>query len=176
VLAPSGFTNATVVDSNGKPHFRSQFLYADLILDNTIETGWQGFPLHVVAEYEDNLSAAEHPQPGVGKQSHIYVVDTSLGQVKQRNDINFGYAFQREEQDAALATFVESEQRAPTNVIQHRLYFQWRVRRNTTLTVSDWIGRTLNSNLQHALLAPGIKPGQQEPYLKRLQFDLLYTF
>src|SRR5581483_7791705 len=137
VLAPSGFTNATVVDANGKPHFRSRFLYADLILDNTIDTGWQRFPLHIVAELEDNLSATEHPQPGAGKQSHIYMIDTSLGQVKQRNDINFGYVFQREEQDAALATFVESEQRAPTNLIQHRLYFQWRVRRNTTLTVSD---------------------------------------
>lgn len=176
VLATNGFTNATVVDKNGKVHFLSQFLYADFIVDNTIQTGWNRFPLRILGEYENNLNAADHPQPGVGKQSHTYLIDASLGQLKERGDFNFGYAFQREEQDAAIAAYVESEQRAPTNVIQHRVYFQWKVRRNTVVSATDWIGRTLNSNLQHAALAPGIKPGQQEPYLNRLQFDVIYTF
>jgi hypothetical protein len=39
-----------------------------------------------------------------------------------------------------------------------------------------WIGRTLNSSLQHAVLATGVSPGQQEPYLKRMQLDLIYSF
>jgi hypothetical protein len=42
--------------------------------------------------------------------------------------------------------------------------------------IKDLSGRTLNSNLQHAILATGITPGQQEPYLKRMQFDLIYSF
>lgn len=175
-FAPNGMTNATYVDKNGRVHFLSGFLYADFILDNSIKTGWKRFPLRIIGEYEDNLNAAEHPRPGVGKQSHVYLVETSLGQLRDRGDINFGYAFEREEQDAVIASFVESDQRAPTNIVQHRVYFQWKMRRNTIMSVTDWIGRTLNSNLQHAVLAPGIKAGQQEPYVQRLQFDLIYTF
>jgi hypothetical protein len=80
------------------------------------------------------------------------------------------------EQDAVLASFVESEQRAPTNILQHRIYVLWKLRPNTVASYNLWIGRTLNSNLQHSLLAPGITPGDTEPYLKRMQFDLLYSF
>jgi hypothetical protein len=39
-----------------------------------------------------------------------------------------------------------------------------------------WIGRTLNSNLQHAVLAPGVTPVETEPFLMRHQFDLIYSF
>jgi len=39
-----------------------------------------------------------------------------------------------------------------------------------------WIGRTLNSNPQRAVVAPGTVPGTVEPWLKRLQFDMIYTF
>jgi len=42
--------------------------------------------------------------------------------------------------------------------------------------VNVWLGRTLNSNLEHALVAPGTTPGSIEAWLKRLQFDLLYAF
>lgn len=41
-----------------------------------------------------------------------------------------------------------------------------------------WIGRTLNPNLENAVLASGwsTKLGPNEPWLKRMQFDLIYTF
>jgi hypothetical protein len=75
-----------------------------------------------------------------------------------------------------IASFNESDQRAPTNVLQHRVYGQYRVRKNTTAAFTAWIGRTLDSKLQNAILAPGVLPGQTEPYLKRMQFDLIYSF
>jgi len=38
------------------------------------------------------------------------------------------------------------------------------------------VGRTLNTNLQHAALSPGIVAGEEDAYLKRMQFDLIYSF
>jgi hypothetical protein len=184
-FAANGMTNATYNDPSGKPHFYSQFLYADLILNNQIKTGSDRFPINLLLEYENNLDAKDHPLAatgngvvltGLGKQSHTYLADISLGQTKNRNDIQIGYAWLREEQDAALASFAESDQRAPTNILQNRWYALWKVRANAVASYTFWYGRTLNSNLQHAILATGVTPGEQEPYLKRMQFDLIYSF
>ena len=183
VYGPQGFTNATFTDSAGKLHFLSGFLYADFILNNQIKTGWSRFPINLMLEYENNLNAAGHPLDSqgsvltdLGKQSHAYQVDFSLGQLKNRNDIQIGYAWYRQEQDSAISSFLESENRAPSNLLQNRISAQWKVRSNTVAAYNLWIGRTLNSSLQHAILAPGVAPGEQEPYLKRMQFDLLYSF
>ena len=100
----------------------------------------------------------------------------SLGQNKNKNDVIFGYAFERQEQDSILSSFAESDQRAPTNILQHRIYAQWRLRQNVSANYSYWIGRTLNSNLEHSVLATGTVPGTKEPYLRRMQFDLIYSF
>jgi len=182
VYGPQGFTNATSTDAAGKIHFLSQFLYADFILNNQFKTGISRLPLNLILEYENNLNAASHPldakgnPTNLGKQSHGYLADISLGQLKNRNDVQFGYAFEREEQDAIISSFAESEQRAPTNIVQHRVYGLWKVRPNTTANFTMWVGRTLNSNLEHAIVAPGTTAGTIEPWLKRLQFDLLYSF
>jgi len=50
------------------------------------------------------------------------------------------------------------------------------LRQNVSANYSYWIGRTLNSNLEHSVLATGTVPGTQEPYLRRMQFDLIYSF
>src|SRR5712692_2103539 len=184
-IASNGMTNATFLDSskNPKPHFLSGFEYADFILDNQLKTGLERFPLNLVLEYEQNLKAADHPLDSkgntissIGSQGRAYLFDLSLGQSKNRNDVQFGYSFWRSEQDSILATFSESEQRAATNILENRVYGYWRLRSNVIAQYNLWIGRTLNSNLEHAVLAPGTKAGQIEPWLKRQQFDLIYTF
>jgi hypothetical protein len=103
-------------------------------------------------------------------------MDISLGQMRNRNDFQFGYAFEREEQDAIISSFAESEQRAPTNIVQHRIYALWKLRQNITASFNLWVGRTLNSNLEHAIVAPGTVAGTIEPWVKRMQFDLIYSF
>jgi hypothetical protein len=184
-FAANNLTNATYNDPSGKPHFYSQFLYADFILNNQIRTGSDRWPINLLLEFENNLDAKDHPLAatgngvvltGLGKQSHTYLADISLGQTKNKNDIQVGYAWLREEQDAAIASFAESDQRAPTNILQNRWYALWKVRANTMASYTFWYGRTLNSNLQHAILATGTTAGEQEPYLKRMQFDLIYSF
>jgi hypothetical protein len=188
VYSPQSFTNATFTDTNGRVHFLSQFLYADLILNNRIKTAWEKLPLNFVLEYHNNLNAAEHPLDAqgnvltnLGKQSHAYGVDLSLGAnlITDRNapgKFQFGYAWWRQEQDSILASFGESEQRAPTNILQNRIYANYRLRPNTVASVNYWVGRTLNSALQHSLLAPGLTSGELEPYIKRLQLDIIYAF
>lgn len=184
-------------------HFLSNFLYADFILNNQIKTPAARFPINLILEYENNLNASDHPfdnsarsgctqdpvtlivtcttsKPSVntslGKQSHVYLIDASVGQQKNKGDLQFGYAWLRQEQDSVIASFAESDQRAPTNILQHRIYALWKLRQNTVAGFTWWHGRTLNSNLLNASLAAGVKAGQIEPWLNRLQFDLIYTF
>jgi len=80
-------------------------------------------------EYENNLNAADHPldakgnPTNLGKQSHGYLADFSLGGVKNRNDVQFGYAFEREEQDAIISSF--AERRAASSNQHHRTQSLW---------------------------------------------------
>jgi putative porin len=214
-FAANGMTNSTYLDQFGNAHFLSGFLYSDLILNNQFKTPIKKLPINLLLEYENNLNASDHPydftmtgkaplqdgqpNPGaavaknLGKQSHGYLADFSVGQQKNRNDIQVGYAYERLEQDAIIASWAESDQRAPSNILQHRIYALWRVAPNTTASFTWWHGRTLNPFLQNAVLAPGmtvltsggtVGPGvllpgqanQHEPWLNRLQFDLIYTF
>ncbi len=182
-FAANGMTNSTFTGANGVRHFWSGFEYADFILNNQVQTGAKRFPLNLILEFEDNLKAAHHPLGStgtvlisLGSQGKAYLVDVSLGQLKAKNDVQFGYSFWRIEQDAIIASWGESDQRAPTNIAQNRIYGMWRLRPQVTAQYTLWLGRTLNSNLQHAVLATGVTPGQTEPTLKRQQFDLIYSF
>jgi hypothetical protein len=218
VFSPNGMTNSTYTDGKGNLHFLSNFLYADLILNNQFKTGLPRLPINLLLEYENNLNASDHPfdytytnnasltyavtdtyatrsaaqaaaNTHLGKQSKAYLFDISVGQQKKKNDFQVGYAFEREEQDAVIASWAESDQRAPTNILQHRFYGLWRVAPNTTASFTWWHGRTLDPYLENASLAANMKvsptagtgvlvpgSGAQEPWLNRLQFDLIYTF
>jgi len=206
VFATNGLTNATYVDASGKVHFYSGYNYADFIINNQVQTGVRRFPVNLLLEVEDNLDAAAHPLDykghvltNLGSQNKEYMGDISFGQNKNKNDLQFGYSWSREEQDAAIASFVESDQRAPTNILQNRVYALWKLRANTLASFTWWHGRVLNTYLENnaALFntwgnasadAPQTTPGkagpaatiktagEQEPYLNRLQFDLIYTF
>jgi hypothetical protein len=191
-FAPNGMTNATVFDSSGKAHFYSNFDLVDFILNNQIKTGVARLPINLLLEFEENIDARPHPIDStakiiksLGSQNKEYGGDFSLGQTKNKNDVQFGYAWYRQEQDAVLASIAESDQRAPTNIIQNRIYAFWKVRANTTANFTLWRGRVLNTFLENnaALFntwggaTSTIKtPGQQEPWLNRFQFDLIYTY
>jgi hypothetical protein len=182
-FGPNGMTNATFLDANNRPHFLSGFFYADFILNNDFKTPYARFPIHLLLEYLDNLDAASHPLDStgavltnLGSQSHSYLAEISVGQQKAKNDLQFGYAWLRQEQDSAIASWTESDQRAPTNILQHRIYGLWRVKNNVTASYTLWIGRTLNTNLQHAARSAGVPVGGEDQWLKRMQFDLIYSF
>ncbi|MBA3912483.1 MAG: putative porin [Acidobacteriales bacterium] len=185
-FSPNGETNGIYTDSKGAAHFLSRYFYTDYILNNQFKTPWARLPINLLLEYEQNIDAASHPYDttgtaiaGLGSQDKEYGLDFSVGQTKNKNDLQIGYAWLRQEQDSVLAAFAESDQRTPTNVLQNRVYGLWKVRSNTVASVTWWYGRTLNSNLQNnaASAAKSITTaGQTEPYLSRFQFDLIYSF
>ena len=201
-LAPNGMTNATFIDAAGKPHFYSGFDLLDFIVNNQIQTGANKFPINLIVEYEQNLDASTHPLSAaknnpvltnLGSQNKAYTADFSVGRAVRRNDLLFGYAWLRQEQDSVLATIAESDQRAPTNILQNRVYANWKMRSNTLASFTWWYGRTLDTNLENnaalynnwggfvsnaAVTGKSTisAPGQQEPWLNRFQFDLIYTY
>jgi len=150
----------------------------------------------VVGEFEDNLDAIAHPLgnpdsttgiapelTNLGKQALAYSLDVSVGQTLHKGDFQIGYAYLRQEQDSAIASFVESDQRAPTNILQHRFYALYRLNANTTAGFTFWRGRALNTSLQNAIFQNrtpttpgGSVPGEPDKYLNRLQFDIIYSF
>ena len=191
-FAANGMTNATYVtlSSSGVPtaHFLSAFLYSDFLLNNQIKTGIARLPINFFAEYEQNLSA--HPNPydihgnptSLSRQDKSYGFDFSVGQAINtfsKNEFQVGYSWWRIEQDAILASWAESDQRAPTNILQNRIYGGWRIQKSVLAQYTMWIGRTLNSGLENnaASINKTISTaGAKEPTLKRQQFDLVYTF
>ena len=182
-FGPNGMTNATFITSNGQAHFYSGFNYADFVLNNQFKTPAARLPINLIVEFLDNLDAEPHPLNSsgavlsdLGSQNKEYGFDFSIGQTRNKNDIQIGYAWNRQEQDSAIASFVESDQRAPTNIIQNRVYALWKLRANTVASFTWWRGRTLNTALQNAVRASGVAVGGEDPYLNRLQFDLIYTF
>jgi hypothetical protein len=183
-FAANGMTNATFVDANGVNHFLSGFLYSDFILNNQVKTGIARLPLNLMAEYEQNLDAHSNPFDSagnvttLGNQDKAYGFDFSFGQALKKNDVQFGYSWWRIEQDAILASFGESDQRAPTNILQNRIYGTWKMQKNALLQYTMWFGRTLNTNLENNASTVGktATPGAQEPTLKRQQIDVIYTF
>jgi hypothetical protein len=176
-------TNATFVDAAGKAHFYSGYNYIDIIDNNQIATGNARLPINLMLEFLDNVDAETHPlgaggvvRTDLGSQNKEYGFDFNIGQTKNKNDFQVGYAWNRQEQDSAIASFAESDQRAPTNILENRIYALWKVRANTVGSFTWWHGRTLNTSLQNAVRAAGVAVGATEPDLNRLQFDLIYTF
>jgi hypothetical protein len=181
VFAPNNFTNAAT--TLGARHFYSQFFYADFILNNQFKTPYPRLPLNLLLEFITNPQAKDHPlgstgqvRADLGSQKNAYMADFSIGQQKNKNDIQVGYAWNRIEQDAVLAQFVESDQRTQTNVLQNRIYGLFRLRSNTTAAYTYWFGRTLNTSLQNASRSTGVAAGQEDARLNRMQFDLIYSF
>ena len=178
-LQTNAMTNATRIVGSGTGltrAFVSGFEYADFIWDNSITTPWKRFPWNLRAEYEQNLRARLNVGFAPSKQDKAYWFDTSLGQQKNKHDVQVGYSWWRTEQDAVISSFNQDDQRAATNVLQNRVYANYLLTQSTTAGFTWWNGRTLNTGLQNALLAPGVTKGLKEPRLNRFQFDLIYKF
>ncbi|MGH9601418.1 MAG: putative porin, partial [Terriglobales bacterium] len=166
VINANAMTNATrncgtatpeaacrITSGTATREFVSKFLYSDLIVDANITTPWARWPVRVLGEYLQNLNAENKDPLAIGKQDTAYWAEVTVGQTRNKNDLQFGYTFGHVEQDALISQFSESDMRAPTNVLQHRLTAAWRVRPNLAANYTFWLGRTLNCSLQNAALA-----------------------
>ena len=159
ILGGNAVTNRLNAAGTG---FFSQFLYSDYILDTNIKTPWARWPVRVLAEFEKNLNARTD-------QAEAFWGEASVGQLKNKGDLQFGYGFARVEQDAIISLFAESDLRQQTNVTQHRIFGGVQIAPNTTFSVTQWVGRQLDWRLVPGRTAP-------EPWLKRMQVDVVYKF
>jgi hypothetical protein len=178
VINANSFTNASVIIGTGagqRRGFLSDFMYSDLLNDFSILTPWKRYPLRLLVDYEKNLRARV-PSPTAGKQDTAYWLEAAIGQQRNRNDLQFGYSFADIDQDALISQFNESDMRAPTNVKQHRIYANWLIASNTTFAFTLWRGHTKYTGFQNAAKAPGLANGAPDPFLNRLQLDIIYKF
>ena len=175
LINANAMTNATQIVNNRRA-FVSGFGYLGGTLDTNVKTPWEKFPFRLLLDLNRNTRAKLNGLNTPSKQDLAWWIEGSVGQTKNKNDVQFGYSFARIEQDALISQFNESDLRAPTNVLQNRVFFGWKVQRNTTIQFTEWIGRTLNVNLQNAARAAGLAPGARDPWLYRGQFDLIYAF
>ncbi len=161
-------TNAFVT-RGGDAFYASRFLYANTIVENTIQTGIESMPITAAFEYQRNLRAASSRDSGVSLR-------VEMGRREKRGDWGFGWHVFRVEQDAILSAFGESDWRAPSNVIQHRFSLTRMVHPNVMLGWTWYRGRTLDLTLSNAVLAPGLKAGQRDPWTNRMYLDAIYRF
>jgi hypothetical protein len=168
ILNANRNSNATIVVPGGLS-YRSKFLYVDTIVETHVKTNWEKWPVRLTLDYVTNPRAFDTQNDG-------FFGEIAFGRQQDINDLQFGYSFARVERDAVIAAFAESDMRAQTNVLQNKIFALWLLRPNTTASFTGWFGRTLDRTLQGAQLPPGLPPGDKDPLLKRLQFDMIYRF
>jgi hypothetical protein len=99
-------------------------------------------------------------------QRRGYWGEVQVGRGQKRGDWQFDYTRIMIEREAVLSNFDYSDIRQGSNVSEHRAMVIYQVHRNVQTSFTALIGRPLN----FASTAPA------QDWLKRLQFDVIYTF
>ena len=112
-------------------------------------------------EYSQSTNFACNPH-----QRRGYWAEAQAGRATKRGDWQFDYTRIFIEREAVLSNFDYSDIRQGSNVTEHRAMMLYQLYSNVQLSFTGLFGRPLNFG--------GTKP--PEDYLKRLQFDLIYSF
>jgi len=98
IFAPNGMTNAVTIGANGVAHFRSEFNYFDVILntrsrrDTSVSRSTSCLNSNrTLAPRITRSVPVELLLTGLGKQDHAYLVDASVGQQRNKGDLQVGY-------------------------------------------------------------------------------------
>ena len=174
VLGGNPLTNRTT-GSGSSTAYSSKFLYWDSIaqLDFNYIKKW---PVRLLLNVVDNTQASTGERTG-------YWGELRFGRAQEKGDVQFGYTFIRIEQDAVLAALNFSDLRAGSNLRNHRLDFAYRAFKNVSLHYTLFVGQSANPRAQNSAIAPANCPSRTDltractdPYLKRMQFDVVYSF
>jgi hypothetical protein len=169
----------------------------------SINTGSSRWPVNLTLDFNNNVRATRVIQMGTASptgqtdnpERSAYWAEFQIGRQQEQKDWQFGYIFTRIERDALITAFNESDLRAGSNLSQHRFNLYYRAFNNVTLSYHLWLGHVVNANdpftgVNGAIaLVPGAKravpgglcnvapfDGCTDNTLKRMQFDLIYTF
>ena len=158
-----------IIMRGGEAFYASAFRYANAIVETTIQTGIESLPITTALEYQRNLRAAS-------THDNARSFRIEIGRRQQKGDWSFSWHVFRVEQDAIVSAFGESDWHAPSNVLQQRYSIARMLHPNVTAAFTWYRGRTLDSTLPNAILAPGLSPGRRDPWASRMYFDMIYRF
>jgi Putative porin len=181
-----GTSFPTGVTSISNAQFASKFGLFDSLARFDITTPSDKWPITIIGDYVQNTEAcanvpflASAPAntssihysqstnfPCNANQRRGYWGEVQVGRTQKRGDWQFDYTRIFIEREAVLSNFDYSDIRQGSNVSQHRAMVIYQVHRNVQTSFTALIGRPLN----FASTAP------PQPWLERLQFDLIYTF
>lgn len=169
-LRPSSpLTNSVRIDANGSIlGFANRFGYLDLILElnHRLTPRW---PLRLTLDFVNNVRAATGERSG-------YWAEVALGRTREKGDWLFGYTLARIEQDAVIGAYNYDDLRASSNIINHRLRGAYQAHQNVSLNYTLLVGRLFNPQDDLGLVPPAFQPLNQDPFLRRMQFDVIYKF
>jgi hypothetical protein len=183
---PTGVTTIT------NAQFASKFALFDSLARFDVRTPSEKWPISILGDYVQNTEACANlpnilPPPATtvpsasgpglkysqtvdfacnSHQRRGYWAEAQVGRTQKKGDWQFDYARVFIEREAVLSNFDYSELRQGSNVTEHRASVLYQVNPNVQLSFIGLIGRPLNFGSS--------KP--PEPWLERLQFDVLYTF
>jgi len=189
--APLATGSPTIVNAQ----FASKFGLLDAIARFDIKTSMPRLPIVILGDYVQNTRACANlenvpalcstPSPIVVTTTSVTTVTRSgggcfsrerlgywleglVGRQSEPKDLQFAYTRMFVEREAVMGAFNFSDFRQNSNVSQHRVEVFYQAYKNVQLAFTGLIGRPLNWHV-----APGTAP---EPWLKRLQFDVIYKF
>jgi hypothetical protein len=177
---PTGVTTVT------SAQFASKFGLFDSLARFDITTPSDKWPIAFIGDYVQNTEACANvpniaPAPANTSSLHYtqstnfacdpnqrrgYWGEAQVGRAQKRGDWQFDYTRIFIEREAVLSNFDYSDIRQGSNVSEHRAMVIYEVHPNVQVSFTGLFGRPLNFG----------KTTPPENFLKRLQFDLIYTF
>ena len=186
IVTVGGSAFPTGVTTISNAQFASKFGLFDSLATFDVSTPWQRWPVKLIGDYVQNTEACANVnnlQPAPANTASVqysqstnftcnshqrrgYWGEIQLGKAGKRGDWEFDYTRIFIEREAVLSNFNYSEILQGSNVSEHRAEILYQAHRNVQLSFTALIGRPLNFG--------NTTPAQD--WLKRLQFDAIYTF
>ncbi len=186
VVTIAGTSYPTGVTTVTNAQFASKFGLFDSLARFDVKTPSDRWPIAIIGDYvqnteacanEDNILAAPANTDTIhytqstnfacnSHQRRGYWAEAQVGRGQKKGDWQFDYTRMFIEREAVLSNFDYSDIRQGSNVTEHRAMVIYEVQSNVQLSFTGLFGRPLNFD--------GTKP--PEDFLKRLQFDVIYSF
>jgi hypothetical protein len=186
VVTVAGTSYSTGVTNITNAQFASKFALSDSLARFDVNTPSDKWPVSFIGDYVQNMEACANVKniltaPANTTSIHYtqstnfacnsrerrgYWGEAQVGRAQKTGDWQFDYARIFIEREAVLSNFDYSDIRQGSNVTQHRVMAIYEAHPNVQLSFTALIGRPLNFNSTTAA----------QPWLKRLQFDAIYTF
>jgi hypothetical protein len=167
-LRPSlGLSNFVRRDAGGNiVGYAQRFAYLDLIAE--LNYRWKpGWPVRLTLTTSTTCASDEDSS---------YYAEIEIGQTTEKGNWAFDYTLFRIEREAVIGAFNFDDLRSSTNVLNHRIRTSYQVHKSVTLEYTLLVGRLFNPQDNLSLVPAPFQPQGKDPYLKRMQFDVIYKF